>query len=447
VIWGGIKYFLTFEFGLVAKLCLARNRLMRKFPNQILQIGIFASIGPTTHFGRPLGTLLSLMYWGTGSFRTKPPASYSASTAKHLEPHLISGRPAIKHYEGFLPDNDSRFVFDFARHAIKHGADLRTYTSLDSANHNGEDWELRLSGSGMGNVSAKSVINAAGAFYKEVSVILGVTTKTTIAISKGIHLVLGLRLTENYQALAFFNDRKKLFYVFPMGDRSMVGTTDIRVEDPKTAVTKEDRDAFIKQLNAQMELETPITAKDVVSERSGIRSLVVQEGGFAEIQDNYELSREYVVEVNKDLSVVTILGGKLTDCIDVGQETVRELSKLGHQVAKLKNWCGEGSQLRKGEFYQLIAARTDSIVAERIADGIWRRHGEAGFEIVGTGTLVELIPGLGITEQEIRHIADSEMVSTREDLLRRRLPVQTSRSAKELAANKPLEKLLVELGL
>ncbi len=68
-------------------------------------------------------------------------------------------------------------------------------------------------------------------------------------------------------------------------------------------------------------------------------------------------------------------------------------------------------------------------------------------QIVGKGHLTELIEGLGITEQEIRHIAMAEMITTREDLLRRRLPVKMSRSDKELSANKPLEKLLVELGL
>ena len=56
-------------------------------------------------------------------------------------------------------------------------------------------------------------------------------------------------------------------------------------------------------------------------------------------------------------------------------------------------------------------------------------------------------PCLTSSNVEIRHIAMAEMVTTREDLLRRRLPAKMSRSDKELSANKPLEKLLVELGL
>ena len=291
------------------------------------------------------------------------------------------------------------------------------------------------------------MINATGPFAKEVSEILGSPTKAGLVMSKGIHLVLDRKLTDTYQVLAFWDEQERLFYVLPMGDRSMVGTTDTRVQDPKTAVTREDRDFVIKQINAQMELETPITSKDVVSERSGVRPLVVAAGDSGEVQDWHQLSRKHVVEVDKELSVVTILGGKLTDCLNVGQEMVHELSRLGHKVNKLKNWFGEGSQVRKEEFYQLVASRSDQKTFQSIADGIWRRHGEAGFEILGESQLTELIAGLGITEQEVRHIALAEMITTREDLLRRRLPVKMSRSDKELATNKPLEKLLVELGL
>ncbi|MEL0236838.1 MAG: FAD-dependent oxidoreductase [Aquiluna sp.] len=75
LVWGGIKYLQTYEFLLVFKLCLARNRLMRAYPNQIRQIGFLASLGPTAPFGRLLGTFGTLFYWAIGLFGTKPPAS------------------------------------------------------------------------------------------------------------------------------------------------------------------------------------------------------------------------------------------------------------------------------------------------------------------------------------------------------------------------------------
>jgi glycerol-3-phosphate dehydrogenase len=141
------------------------------------------------------------------------------------------------------------------------------------------------------------------------------------------------------------------------------------------------------------------------------------------------------------------LGGKLTDCLNVGKEIVQELTRLGHITKRPVNWFGEGSQLRQEDFSALVAARSDRDAAPRIAEGIWRRHGETAFEIIGDGPLEEIVPGLGITEQEIRHIAKHELVHTREDLLRRRLPVKMARSDRELADNKKLQELLVDLGL
>src|SRR2546430_6384392 len=41
--WGGIKYLESFEFGLVRKLCRARNRLLRSFPSIVQEIRFYVS--------------------------------------------------------------------------------------------------------------------------------------------------------------------------------------------------------------------------------------------------------------------------------------------------------------------------------------------------------------------------------------------------------------------
>ncbi|MGA1532249.1 MAG: FAD-dependent oxidoreductase, partial [Aquiluna sp.] len=75
LVWGGIKYLQTYEFWLVFKLCLARNKLMRAYPNQIKEIGFLASLGPTAPFGRLLGAFGTLFYWAIGLLGTTPPST------------------------------------------------------------------------------------------------------------------------------------------------------------------------------------------------------------------------------------------------------------------------------------------------------------------------------------------------------------------------------------
>lgn len=446
LVWGGIKYLQSYEFWLVFKLCLARNRMMRAYPNRIKQIGFLASLGPTAPFGRLLGTFGTLFYWAIGLLGTKPPVSYSAKRAKKIEPNLITGRKAVKYFDAELPDNDSRFVFDFVRQARLKGADTRNYTEVVSADLN-DEWKLSLkSSSGTSDVLAKTVINAAGPFASNVSEMLDAKTKASLVFSKGVHFVLNRKLTEKYQVLAFWDEQGRLFYVLPMGDRSMVGTTDTRVDEPITSVTDEDIEFVLRQINAQMELQNPITKEQIVSARCGVRPLVIESAGEGKIADWHQLSRKHVIEGNKQRKVITVLGGKLTDCLNVGEELVGELNRFGLKVKVPGRWFGEGNQSRKDEFFELVrenAAHTPNL----IADGLWRRHGEKAFEIVGQQPLVDLIPGLGITEQEVRHIATTEQVVRREDLLRRRLPISMARSDEEIAANQALQKLLVELGL
>ncbi len=446
LVWGGIKYLQSYEFWLVFKLCLARNRLMRAYPNRIRQIGFLASLGPTAPFGRVLGTFGTLFYWGIGLFGTRPPLSYSASSAKRLEPNLITGRKAVKYFDAELPDNDSRFVFDFVKQATKQGAQARNYTELIGAEFEGE-WKLKFqSPSGQTQVLAKTVINSAGPFASDVTSMLDSPTKASLVFSKGVHFVLNRKLTNNYQVLAFWDEQGRLFYVLPMGDRSMVGTTDTRVAHPVTEVTAEDIDFVLRQINAQMELAEPITKDQIVSARCGVRPLVIENAGEGKIADWHQLSRKHVVEGDKDRKVVTILGGKLTDCLNVGEELVGELNRFGLKVKVPGRWFGEGSQIRKEEFFAHVrkVAKSDP---QLIADGLWRRHGAEAFEIIGESELVDIVPGLGITEQEIRHIALNEQVQKREDLLRRRLPISMARSDEELRANQPLQTLLMELGL
>ena len=89
----------------------------------------------------------------------------------------------------------------------------------------------------------------------------------------------------------------------------------------------------------------------------------------------------------------------------------------------------------------------DSGAAARTAEGLWRRHGEQAFEIIQLGDTQEVFEGLGICYAELQWIAQHEDVLTREDLLRRRLPIAMARSASEIANNQKLEALLVDVGL
>jgi glycerol-3-phosphate dehydrogenase len=452
LVWGGIKYLQSYEFWLVFKLSLARARLMKEYPNRVRKIGFVAALGPNAPFGPVLGTMGTLVYWAIGLFSTPAPRTFGVKAALEIEPKLSQTklRGAVRYFDGMLPDNDSRFVWDFVSKAMSLGADAQNYARVDSATRDGDSWVLQVTDVHSGDsvaVTSKAIVNAAGPMATSFLANAKTSAKTGLVFSKGIHLVVP-RLTKDDRVLAFWDEQNRLFYVIPMGDRSVIGTTDTRVTNPETEVNDEDRDFVLRQINLSLDLPKPLTKADIIAERSGVRALVVGGKSVGEEVDWHKLSRKHVIEVDKAKRMLTIFGGKLTDCLNVGAEVIAEFKKLGFQLEQKRKWYGEDSGLMPTSFLTAVEQRVETEEkAGRIAKGLWRRHGSKAQAIVAAAnaagdTLDEVFEGTGITFAEIEHVIANERVVSAEDLLRRRLPIAMTRSAKDISNNKKLQEIL-----
>jgi glycerol-3-phosphate dehydrogenase len=456
LIWGGIKYLQSYEFGLVFKLSRARAKLMRNYPTKIVNMGFFAALGPNAPFGQVLGRFGTLFYWAIGLFSTPTPNFFAKSKLRKIEPTVYSEkvRGAVEYFDGVMPDNDSRFVWDFVSRARELGATVRNYHQVHTLTKSTEGFEVGienlLSGQKL-SVRAKVVINAAGPFAKESNDLVGAKTKKDLVFSKGIHLVVR-KITSDSRVLTFWDEQGRIFYVIPMHDRSVIGTTDTRVADPLEGVSDQDREFVLRQINLSMTLDQPLRVEDIISERCGVRALVVDRNKDNSKSDWHKLSRKHRVETDPR-GVISILGGKFTDCINVGEEIVQKVRKFIPITASAKPWFGEDSTNLKNSF-DARAKRliSDSLLSEQVASQLWRRHGIAALEILerleNQPEARELVfESLPITFGELSFIAQNEEVRTAEDLLRRRLPIAMVRSEIEIKANKKLQSFLNDYKL
>ena len=164
-------------------------------------------------------------------------------------------RGGIKYWEAYLRDNDARYVFSFVRSALDSGALAANYVELVAAERSGGRWHVTLKnveGGAQLTCTAKVIVNAAGPFIGAIDTTVGVRTKHRVVYSGGIHLIVP-RLTQNHRVLAFFDDNtQRLFYVIPMGRRSVLGATDTRTDDPYSSVTDEDRDFLFDANQSQL---------------------------------------------------------------------------------------------------------------------------------------------------------------------------------------------------
>jgi len=436
-VWGGFKYLEGYEIPLVRKLCVSRNRLIKSYPDNIKQIPFLAALDEGSPHPTWLAALGAAAYWGIGGFRTHRPSLLSAEDVKALEPVVRTDNSigGIEYYDAYLPDNDSRFVFGFVRSAIEVGATVANYVEVVDAEREGSRWTVTLNdvdgGGDAFTCSARVVVNAAGPFVDAVNFDLDVRTDHRIVYSKGIHLIVP-QITPNHRVLAFYDDTQRLFYVIPMGRRSVIGTTDTRVDTPFTEVDDEDRDFLLDQINSRLDLEHPLTRDDIIADRSGVRPLVVGSGGGDGKDVEWtKLSRKHEIETDVNRSVISIFGGKLTDCLNVGEEVADEVEALGVPLEKdTHSWYGEPAKATREEFYRqarlmgLDDLRNKPDV-EPLSDRLWRRYGRRAFEMLDEirqdPTMGEdIIKSADYLRVELYLAAETEMVTKLEDFLRRR---------------------------
>ncbi len=436
LVWGGFKYLEHFELGLVRKLCVSRNRLIRAYPANITEIDFVAALDRRAPFPPWLAALGAGAYWAIGSFRTRPPRYLSRERIGRLEPVVDTTevRGGIRYADAYLNDNDSRFVFSFVRRALDVGAAAVNYVELVAAERVAGTWHVTvrdLEGGRDLSLRARVIVNAAGPFVDELDQRWGWRTRHRIVFSKGIHLIVP-QLTPSRRVLAFFDDTQRLFYVIPMGNRSVIGTTDTRVDDPYTEVTDADRDFLLGQINARLDLDRPLTVHDVIAERTGVRPLVVANDGDDRRDVEWtSLSRKHEIEVEPDRAVVTIFGGKLTDCLNVGEEVAQAVAGLGVALEPdRRDWYGEPGAESRREFHrQARLLRLDSLRhkpgVEPLSQRLWRRYGWRALPMLET---IRDDPAMGqdifanadYLRVELHHAARTEMVTRLEDFMRRR---------------------------
>ena len=442
LVWGGFKYLENYELPLVFGLCRSRNRLMKAYPDNIKEIGFLAALDRTAPYRPWFAALGAVAYWAIGLFGTKPPKLFDAEAIKAEEPAIdtTSVRGGIQYQDGYLIDNDSRVVFSFVRSAIEAGAAVANYVELVSAERvatsQGTRWVARLRDVDSGEeftTSARTIVNAAGPFVDGLNDRWGNSTDHRIVYSKGIHLVVPrLTTTKHERVLAFFDDTGRLFYVIPMGRRSVIGTTDTRVDTPFTAVDDDDRSFLLEQINARLDLDTPLTVGDIIAERSGVRPLVVKASGGDQTDTDWtSLSRKHEIERDDELGIVTIFGGKLTDCLNVGEEVASEIEHLGIPLEKdLENWFGEPAKATRAEFFrQAKLMKLDRLRikpdTEPLSDRLWRRYGRRAFDLLES---IRADPAMGedimgsadYLRAELHTAAEHEMIVTLDDFMRRR---------------------------
>lgn len=452
LVWGGIKYMESYEFGLVRKLCMSRNQLMRAYPNNIRELRFFTNLDRGFRFPAIMLYMGAFLYWLIGNCFTRPPRLLTTVKIRDEEPVVNTDKSigGIEYSDAYLPENDARFVFQFIRGAMDRGGLALNYVESLGGERDADSgfWGVKVRDQISGDhheIKAKVLINACGPFVDFQNRALAQNTKHQHVFSKGIHLIVK-RLTPHERVLTFFADDGRLFFAIPMGKRTVIGTTDTQVPHPETHVTPEDRSFVINNINKRIELDKPLSESDIIAERCGVRPLVVERQQDKTITDWVKMSRKHEIDVDTNQKTISIFGGKLTDCLNIGEEVVEFVRECGVDVQENTSvWYGEPAKNEHDRFLQRAAEirlddSTPPNASEPISTRLWRRYGSKAFDLlnlieVNSELKEELIPDSECLKVEAVHARDHEMIVHLEDFLRRRTKISMMISQKNLEEN------------
>lgn len=456
--WGGIKYLESHEYTLVNKLCKSRNNLMRHYPSSVTEIRFLTTIQKGFRFPVWFVFIGTLIYWLFGRCFTMAPKYLTSKTIKQYEPaiKITDAQAGFEYSDAFLKDNDSRFVFNFITAAAKQSAFVANYVESVNAIRKNDRWEVQAEDKTTDekfSIKAKILINACGPQVDFINKRTKQKTSHHHLFSKGVHLIVD-RISKEDRVLTFFASDGRLFFVLPMGSKTCIGTTDNQVRTHNSFVNESDRQFILDNANNLLTLDKPLTTKDIISERCGVRPLAIEaEDGVA---DWVALSRKHAIDVNKVDKHISIFGGKLTDCINVGEEIAAIVKTLNVSMKTQEPlWYGEPTETVKARFMSLsktinLDDLTPVGAIEPLSYRFWRRYGEDAFKLLEAIKQEPKKAEIALqhteyTWAEIDWVADNEMIVNLEDLLRRRSKASLVIRKKELNSAEGLKEVCERL--
>ena len=351
---GGLRYLENGEFRLVKEALRERNRMLDNAPHYAkplrTTIPIFRRFSglwnaPLKFFNllnRPgergavvikLGlTFYDFLARGHQKMPSHEFRMRSAALAEYpqLNPEIIC---AATYYDAWMPYPE-RICLEMTLDAEASHADCHALNYVSAAAADDESVTLKdeLSGETF-RVYPKVVVNAAGAWIDFVNQRLGQSQDRFIGGAKGSHLILDhpdLLAATGGSQIFFENDDGRIVLIFPYLGRVMVGTTDIRIENPDDAVPTEAEMDYLLGMIDRVFPTIQVNRSHIVFSFAGVRPLPYSEGGATG-----QISRDHSIQTisaahRRRYPIHSLVGGKWTTFRAFAEQiTDRVLEDLG----------------------------------------------------------------------------------------------------------------------
>jgi glycerol-3-phosphate dehydrogenase len=451
MVHGGLRYLENGEFGLVKESLVERDRLLRNAPHYVeplpttvpifdtfsgLANGIVRFLGLSRRPSRR-GAIAIKAGLGIYDFLTRRrglmPKHQFRSRKATLDkwPALNpSVRNSATYYDAWV-SHPERVGIELLRDGLSAGSNARAlnYAAIEQAESGGFVLEDGISGERL-SIQPKLLINATGGWIDMTNGKLFSSQARPGALmggTKGSHLIVDnpvLRDMLDGHMIYYENEDGRICILFPYLGKVLVGSTDIRVDDPGTVRCEADERDYILQ---SLDFVLPgirIRPEEVVFQFAGVRPLPASNDSFTG-----RIPRDHFCTLidgeNGGPPVLCMIGGKWTTFRSFGELAAdTALGRLGRPrlIDTADRTFGGGRAFPTdcdGWIKELSASA--GISPERVAT-LFSRYGTDAEEM--TRSIMagpdRRLPDGDYSARELLHLIRTEMVEQLDDLLLRR---------------------------
>ncbi|HEU0043377.1 glycerol-3-phosphate dehydrogenase [Sphingomonas sp.] len=428
LIHGGLRYLEQYDFRLVAEALRERERLLKAAPHLIRPM-LF--VLPHEHAVRPWWMVRAglLLYDLLAGRMTLPRSRGLRATDTAFTDPLKGGARGFVYSDAQV--DDARLTLANAIDAAAGGAEIATYTTLESARRESGLWRAHLSDGR--TVTARALVNAGGPWVGEALGRLGVNAAGHVRLVKGSHIVVP-PLYAGDHAYMLQQPDKRIVFAIPWQGMTEIGTTDVAVDRPEEAVIDAGEIAYLCDA-ANRHFVRQIGPDDVVATWSGVRPLYDDGASAAQV-----ISRDYVLELDENgPALLSVFGGKITTARHLAEETVGRLGpSLGLEARHLtrKRPFPGGDIEAFDSFLASVRTRWPFLGQARSAR-MAHAYGSALHAMLADVRCEADMGqafGAGLTEVEARWMHDREWARTVDDPLQRRSKLGLKMTAAEREA-------------
>ncbi len=459
MIHGGIRYLENGEFRLVKESVEERNGLLKIAPHYVkpLQttIPIFstfsgilsAPIRFLTHKqGKPQERGAFLIKVGLSLYDSFSRGGgmvprHDFKSRKKALADLPQLRPDVKYtatYYDASVHNPERLTLDVLQDGEKAGATTPgnaqarpiNYVAVTAVKDDGVELTDQLTGESF-TFTADVIVNTTGAWVDNTNSAMGAETGF-MGGTKGSHIVLdhpGLLAACNGREIFFEHTDGRIVLIYPMGDRVLVGTTDVNADMAEDAVCTEAEIDYFFDLVGHVFPNVLVTRDDIVYSFSGVRPLPRHDDeapGF--VSRDYRIERADRTIAGARVPVLSLVGGKWTTFRALSEHMSNDvLAILGEQrktsTAKLPIGGGVNFPATTSAEEAWIASHTSESVDATRAGVLLTRYGTRAEDVIahlkaGKDTVFDSTGEL--SDRELVFMVENEQIGHLIDVMIRR---------------------------